>query len=234
MLLVATVGIVQVASADIDIQFEITNPIPFGDNYTAHQLQIFNEAVGHAEIMWETIITGYQPGISVSTVPIRIVGYHGGTSGSIATGSFTSTVNQTGLYVATRGGISPNVDQIEPYADWQGHGANALNFIDEIIAHETGHVCDLGFTVTAFEDFNGNGAVALGDANRNRVVDATDYVLWRMKSGVSSGALAANSVPEPTSIASTAFCFAIGVGFFALQRQRSPIQWRSKGSAKDS
>ena len=35
-------------------------------------------------------------------------------------------------------------DQIEPFADWQGIGADGLNFVDELMAHETGHVLGIG------------------------------------------------------------------------------------------
>ena len=71
---------------------------------------------------------------------------------------------------------------------------------------------DLGYTVAEFEDLNGDGmidlldrdillanmgatgleidSIAFGDANRDRIVDATDLALWRTAAGV----------PEPATL----------------------------------
>jgi hypothetical protein len=53
-------------------------------------------------------------------------------------------VQQGGLFLSTGGDIYININEIENFANWQGPGANGLNFIDELLAHETGHVLGIG------------------------------------------------------------------------------------------
>ena len=84
---------------------------------------------------------------------------------------------------------------------------------------------DLGYTVAEFEDFNGDGmidlldrdillanmgatgleidSIAFGDANRDRIVDATDLALWRTAAGV----------PEPATLSLAALAL-IGIRFW--------------------
>jgi hypothetical protein len=108
--------------------------------FNATELAILNEALPRVERMWETVLTGYQPGISIASVPISI---NPVTSG-LAAANFSGTVFQGGFRVTTSGFINININEIENFANWQGPGANGLNFIDELLAHEAGHVLGIG------------------------------------------------------------------------------------------
>jgi hypothetical protein len=120
-----------------DLAYSIADP---GGVFNATELAILNDALVHVERMWETVITGYQPGISVASVPISIVPVTTG----LAAANFTGTVDQGGFRVATGGFINVNINEIENFQNWQGAGANGLNFMDELLAHETGHVLGIG------------------------------------------------------------------------------------------
>ena len=131
------------ARADFDLQFSIPNP----GSFTAEELTILNEALGRVENMWEGVLTGYQPGINVSALTITV---HPSTSG-LASASYSGSVFEGGFYVATSGFININVNEIENFAHWQGvpgpptfKPPTNLNYIDELLAHETGHVLGVG------------------------------------------------------------------------------------------
>ena len=324
-----------------DLQFSIPNP---GNQFDANELNILNAALLRVERMWETVIIGYQPNISVSRVPIEIRP----TTGGLAAANFLTTSVQGGFTLATSGFVEINVNEIENFANWQGPGANGRNYIDELLAHEVGHVLgigtlwisndvyvsntfqytgvhgtaayqaefnplasfipvenagssgtqnahwdqlmrsspqegnpndpfslsplvgvtdqygrdrglelmtgaidpdygepfisrftvqsmrDMGYTVAEFEDFNGDGLVdaadlnilkanygatgleidsmAFGDANRDRVVDGADFLLWQRAFVAGGGAL---SVPEPGA----AFLACMALGGVCRRRQ---------------
>lgn len=122
--------------AAVDIQYSIPDPFSF----TSEELGILSTALGHSEKMWETALTGYRPGISIPSVQIEI---RPATSG-LAAATFTNSTFQGGYFLSTGGFISINVNEIENVANWQGPGANGLNFVDELLAHETGHVLGIG------------------------------------------------------------------------------------------
>ena len=123
--------------AALDLQFTIANTV---GEFNATELAILNEALPRVERMWETVITGYQPGINIPAVPIVIVA----TNSGLAAANFDGTTLQGGFRLATGGFININVNEIENFQNWQGPGANGLNFIDELLAHETGHVLGVG------------------------------------------------------------------------------------------
>jgi hypothetical protein len=120
-----------------DLVYSISDP---GGMFDANEIQILNDALVHVERMWETVITGYQPGISLGPVDISIQPV---TSG-LAAANFSGSSVQAGFRLATSGFININVNEIENFANWQGPGANGLNFVDELLAHETGHVLGIG------------------------------------------------------------------------------------------
>src|SRR5215213_6687097 len=130
--------------AAFDLQFSFSDP---GGQFNATELAILNEALPHVERMWETVITGYLPGINVPSIQISIIP----TTGGLASANFSGTTLQGGFILATSGFININVNEIENFQNWQGHGANGLNFIDELLAHETGHVLGIG---TLWDDNN--------------------------------------------------------------------------------
>lgn len=129
------------AAAAFDLQYTINS-----SGFTANQLQILTTAVADAERLWESKITGYQPGITVSALPITIIA---DPSQGLAVTDYPSTVYQGGFTVATGGKISINPNQIEPFANWSPTfptkgGKTGHNCVDKLIAHETGHVLGIG------------------------------------------------------------------------------------------
>jgi hypothetical protein len=137
LLLSACLAAASVRSAcAFDLTFSINNQASF----TANQLTIVNNALVQVEGMWETVLTGYQPGISLSPVFISV----NPTTSGLASASFSGTTNQGGFTLATGGFININTLEIENFANWQGDEPNGLNFIDELMAHEVGHVLGIG------------------------------------------------------------------------------------------
>ena len=137
-MLVATLAVCGTPrAAAFDLQFSISDP---GGQFNANELNILNAALVRVERMWETAITGYQPGISVGTVPISV---HPTTSG-LAAANYSGTTSQGGFLLATQGFVNVNINEIENFANWQGVGANGRNYMDELLAHEVGHVLGVG------------------------------------------------------------------------------------------
>ena len=124
-------------AAAFDLQFSIPNP---GNQFDANELNILNAALLRVERMWETVITGYQPGISVGAIPITI----NPTTQGLAAANYSGTTVQGGFTLTTSGFVNVNVNEIENFANWQGVGANGRNYIDELLAHEVGHVLGVG------------------------------------------------------------------------------------------
>ncbi len=124
-----------------DLQFSILDP---GGQFNATELTILNDALVRVERMWETVITGYQPGISVASVPISVQPVTAG----LAAANFTGTTQQGGFRIATGGFINININEIENFASWQGivtsPAFTGRNYVDELLAHETGHVLGIG------------------------------------------------------------------------------------------
>jgi hypothetical protein len=153
-----TVVLPAASRAAVDIQYSFPNPGAF----TSDELSILNVALTRSERMWETALTGYRPGISISSVPITI----NAVSSGLAAANYTATVSQGGFVVSSGGFININVNEIENFANWQGVGANGLNFVDELLAHETGHVLGVGTLwvsngVYSFGTFQYTGAAGL-------------------------------------------------------------------------
>jgi hypothetical protein len=86
------------------------------------------------------MITGYKPGITIPSLPITVYP----TTSGLASASFSGSTFQGGYHLPTSGFIYFNVNEVENFANWQGVGANGLNFVDEVLAHETGHVLGIG------------------------------------------------------------------------------------------
>lgn len=118
------------------ISYSISNP----GSFTANQLAILNEGLDRAKRTWETVVTGYQPGITISNIPIQIQGITTG----LADASAQTSEWQGGYKLTTSARIRVNINELENFANWQGPGANGLNFVDELLAHEMGHVLGIG------------------------------------------------------------------------------------------
>jgi hypothetical protein len=159
VLLIASLGVVNAVPARaFDLVFSINSP----GSFTANQLTIINEALTHVEGMWETMITGYQPGINIAPVPISINPVNSG----LAAASFSGSTTQGGFNLSTSGFVNINTLEIENFANWQGDEPNGLNFIDELLAHEVGHVLGVGTqwsnnNMYVFNSFQNTGQHAL-------------------------------------------------------------------------
>lgn len=153
-----------------DLQFTISNS---GGEFDANELNILNAALVRVERMWETVITGYQPGINISSVPITVYA----TTSGLAAANFSGSTNQGGFTLATSGFMNININEIENFANWQGVGANGRNYIDELLAHEVGHVLGVGtlwvsngvYTTNTFQ-YTGAHGVAAYQAEFNQAV----------------------------------------------------------------
>lgn len=126
------------AFGQFDLQLSITNP----NDFSATELAITQEAMLAAEALWESEITGYQPGITQTALPITITG----TTTGFAEANGTGTVVEGGFTIHQSGAIRINRGILEDFADFRGEG---LNVIDELMAHEIGHALGIGITWTA-------------------------------------------------------------------------------------
>lgn len=156
-----------------DLQFSIVDP---GGQFSANSLNILNAALVRVEQMWETAITGYQPGINIPAVPISVYPM---TSG-LASANYSGSTIQGGYTLATSGFVNVNTFEIENFANWQGVGANGRNYIDELIAHEVGHVLGIGTLWTSngvysFNSFQYTGAHGLA-AYQAEFNETTAYI----------------------------------------------------------
>lgn len=144
-----------------DLQFSIVDP---GGQFNANSLDILNAAIVRVERMWETVITGYQPGITIPAVPMSI---HPVTSG-LAAANYSGSTFQGGYTLATSGFVNMNIFEVENFANWQGVNANGRNYIDELLAHEVGHALGIGtlwlsngvYTFNSFQYTGAHGVAA--------------------------------------------------------------------------
>ncbi len=136
------------ADGTFDLQFQIPTP----QDFTPNQLSILNASLAQVEQMWENMLTGYQTGIVIGTVPIQVYASNSG----LASASYSSSTFQQNKTLSTSGFVNINSLQIEPFANWQGDEPNGLNFIDELMAHEVGHVLGIGTQWTSNGVYNFN------------------------------------------------------------------------------
>lgn len=126
--------------------FDLALSIPSPGSFTPTQYSQLVSSLATAEALWESVITGYQPGITLSGVSITI---HAGSS--FAETSFPATTMQGGFRLATSTSIRINPAVIDTYASWDGSGPPnpnpayiGLNYLDDILAHEIGHALGIG------------------------------------------------------------------------------------------
>jgi hypothetical protein len=138
------VGVASSARADVDLQFTISNSATF----TASQRAVVEAAIDYAENLWESVITGYQPGINVSGIAVTV------TSGSnFADARTTSSILQGGFRINTAGTVRINPGVVDIFASWDGSGPTppnteflGVNYIDDLLAHEVGHILGMNLS----------------------------------------------------------------------------------------
>jgi hypothetical protein len=142
VMLIVLMALTQTVRAAFDLTLNITSP----GSFTASQLQVLEEAIDDAEAMWENVITGYQPGINLSGITISVISGSG-----FADASITGNSNQGGFRLSTSGRIRINTGVIDTFGPWDGSGPTppnteflGVNYIDELLAHEIGHVLGIG------------------------------------------------------------------------------------------
>lgn len=128
--------------AQFNLQFTI-NPTGF----TTAQFTVLEASLADAEVLWESVVTGYQPGISRTGISITVEA-----GSSFADAQLTGATNQGGYQLTTSGRVRINPGVIDAFGSWNGTPGPInpnpdfleLNYVDEILAHEIGHVLGLG------------------------------------------------------------------------------------------
>jgi hypothetical protein len=138
--------------------FDLTLTIPTPSSFTPTQLANLQTAMAQAETLWESKITGYQPGISITGMTISFI------EGSALGDTFPpSTVSQGGFELATSTTIRIAASAIDNYFAWNAAGFPppdpaylGQNYLDDIVAHEIGHALGIG-TLWLENDLYTNG-----------------------------------------------------------------------------
>lgn len=162
LLLVLCVACVN--AAHVRAAFDLTINIPTPSSFTPTQLINLQTALGEAESLWESKITGYQPGISLTGMTISVI------EGSTLADTFPpATVFQGGFHVATSTTIRIASASIDNYAAWTGAGFPNPNpdylgdhYLDDILAHEIGHALGIGTLWLANDVYTNSTGMYLG------------------------------------------------------------------------
>lgn len=118
------------ASFDIDLRLKS----PFSDSQRLHFLD--------AERYWESMIVGYQPGISLSTLDIVAAAEQvDGGSGVLGFAGLTAVKTQGGFVVPMAGALTLDSDDLA--------SLEASGRLGPVIAHEIGHLIGFGLLWTA-------------------------------------------------------------------------------------
>jgi hypothetical protein len=130
------------AVAGFDLTISIGSPASFSPSQLVH----LQAAINTAEELWESVITGYQPGINLTGMTIQVFAGSG-----FAEANYPMTVVQAGYTLSTYTTINVNPSVIDNYASWTGVGPPnpnpvylGLNYLDDIMAHEIGHALGIG------------------------------------------------------------------------------------------
>lgn len=154
-LFIAVLAAAPAARGAFDLQLTISPTALFN----ATQRAKLTAALATAEALWERVVTGYQPGISVTTLPI-IVGSNN--SIGLAQGGSTDTTTQGGFVVATAGQLQVNPASVDNLVSWAGYPNHpnpppqflGVNYLDDLLAHEIGHAMGIGFLWTSNGVYN--------------------------------------------------------------------------------
>ncbi|RVU39473.1 VPLPA-CTERM sorting domain-containing protein [Hwanghaeella grinnelliae] len=145
-----TVGTTSVRAAGFDIS------VVFGGGLTTSQQSVFSQA----ESFWESLITGYQPGITLSGITIQASGVPIDGNGQIlGQAGPTSGVFQQGFGIATQGVMQFDTADLGVL--------ETAGLLDEVIIHEMAHVMGFG---TLWE-LNGLSAPGSGQYTGQNALD---------------------------------------------------------------
>ena len=142
LLITVLFGVGSVVRAEFDLIVNIPSP----GSFTTAQLTELEAAIDVAETLWERRVTGYQTGIDINEVRVDVI------AGSVFADAIPgSSINQGGFRLATSGQVRVNPAVIDTFAPWDGSGPTppntefqGVNFLDDILAHEIGHVMGIG------------------------------------------------------------------------------------------
>jgi hypothetical protein len=135
-------AVVSKADAGFDLTISIGSPASFSPSQLVH----LQAAINTAEELWESVITGYQPGINLTGMTIQVFA-----GSAFAEANYPMTVVQAGYTLSTYTSINVNPSVIDNYTSWTGVGPLnpnpaylGLNYLDDIMAHEIGHALGIG------------------------------------------------------------------------------------------
>lgn len=124
----------QLASADFAITHSFAEPADF----SAEQMEVFNEAFSEAAQLWEAIIIGYQGSDRSVVFPVEIIASKDG----LAAASPGALRQQGDFVLPSQGQLWMNPSEIISTAN--GFGIADGNFLDELLAHEIAHALGFG------------------------------------------------------------------------------------------
>ena len=122
--------------------------ITIDGSLTPTQRTNLENAINVAEMIWEGVVTGYQPGVNIGGIDVTVVPT---AATGLADSQVTGTVTEGGFVLATDARIRINPAAINFWSSWDGTGPTppntefvGVNFLDDIMVHEMGHALGIG------------------------------------------------------------------------------------------
>ena len=135
-----------VAALPASAAFELSVSVLSPGSFTPTQYNQLQASLATAEAQWESVVTGYQPGINLTGITIFVTA-----NSPFAHADYPQTIVQAGFTLSTFTSIGINPAVIDTYASWTGEGPPnpnpaylGLNYLENILAHEIGHALGIG------------------------------------------------------------------------------------------